>query len=178
MDGAPLLFVRRYLDGASMRIVTTASKLGLEQYGHRWLDSRKHWPAGTEFYWYTEGYDLPEPHLGIIARDFSRLSAFTDWKLRHAFYLPPAWRWDVVRYAHKVFAACDALEKYKGIGVWLDADCVTFKDIPEGLIESQVDGDFYIASYGRTGHYTETGFWIMNCAHPEHAKFLTSWRNI
>ncbi len=155
-----------------MRVVTTASKQGLENYGYRWLESRKNWPVDTEFRWYTEGYTIDCP-----GKDMADVPGFAEWKLRHAFFLPPAWRWDVVRYAHKVFAAIDALLEYDGVGVWLDADCVTFKPIPPGLIEAQVQ-DAYVAHYGRTGHYTETGLWIMNCAHPEHAKFLTAWKNI
>lgn len=165
-----------------MRVVTTASKEGYEQYGHRWLESIWKWPEGTEFCWYTEGYSLPDPVVytlpNLRTKDFSQVRGFTEWKLRHAFYLPPSWRWDVVRYAHKVFAACDALEKYDGVGVWLDADCVTFEKIPAGLIEQQVADGVYIAHYARTGHYTETGMWIMNCAHPEHGRFLTSWKNM
>ena len=43
-----------------MRVVTTAHKAGLDLHGQRWLDSRKRWPRGTEFVWFTEGYELPE----------------------------------------------------------------------------------------------------------------------
>ena len=76
-------------------------------------------------------------------------------------------------YAHKVFAACDALYDYDGIGVWLDADCVTYKPIPAYLIPAELD-DAYLAHYFRQGMYTETGLWLMNCAHPEHRNFLDS----
>ncbi len=100
-----------------------------------------------------------------------------EWKLKHASYVPPSWEYNVVRYSHKVFAACDALYDYDGIGVWLDADCVTYKKIPQGLIEKQVEG-VYLAHYGRTGMYTETGLWIMDCSHPEHRNFLDAWRNV
>ena len=77
------------------------------------------------------------------------------------------WRWDVVRFAHKVFAAYDALRDYDGIGVWCDADCTAYTDIPEGLIEDQVK-DAYIALYQRKGMYSETGFWVMNCGYSNH----------
>lgn len=160
-----------------MRVVTTASAGGLADYGYRWLDSRVNWPDGTDFVWYTEGYDLPAGYPDVRTKDLGKLKQFMEWKARHAFYLPPSWRWDVVRYAHKVFAACDALDGYDGVGVWLDADCVTFAKIPDGLLEEQV-ADCYLAHYGRTGHYSETGLWIVNCAHEAHKSFLTAWRNI
>jgi hypothetical protein len=53
---------------------------------------------------------------------------------------------------------------------------VTFKAIPEGLIERQVK-DVYMAIYARTGMYTETGLWIMDCSHPKHREFLDKWRD-
>jgi hypothetical protein len=156
-----------------MRVVTTCHAAGLAEYGHRWLDSRKNWPDGTEFLFYTEGYTLPAD--GMTVRDFAELEAFVAWKRRYRHYLPPDWQWDVVKYAHKVFAACDALYDYDGIGVWLDADCVTHQPLPSGLVEAQVK-DAYLACYQRTGMYTETGMWVMDCSHPEHKAFLDEWR--
>lgn len=153
-----------------MRVVTTCHKAGLEAYGHRWLDSRKNWPEGTDFRFYTEGFEVDCP-----GKDFSDLQRFADWKSSHKGYEAPGWEWDVVRYAHKVFAVCDALSGYKGIGVWLDADCVTYKPIPEGLIEKQVEG-VYMACYQRTGIHTETGLWIVDCSHPIHEQFMELFR--
>ncbi len=153
-----------------MRVVTTSSKAGYKQHGHRWMDSRKNWPKDTEFLYYTEGFDLDIP-----GKDFRDMPEFYEWKMKHAAYVAPSWEWDVVRYAHKVFAAADALYDYQGIGVWLDADCVTYKAIPDGLIEKQVEGA-YLAHYGRTGFHTETGMWIMDCSRPCHKPFLDAWR--
>ncbi len=158
-----------------MRVVTTVHKEGFDQYGHRWLEGRKFWPKGTEFWFYTEGFDLPAD--GMVVRDLMAIEEFATWKRKYGFYTPPGWQWDVVKYAHKVFAAIDALMDYDGIGVWLDADCVTFAQIPEGLIEAQVKDD-YIAHYGRTGMYTETGMWIVNCAHEQHKNFCATWKDI
>jgi len=157
-----------------MRVVTTCNKTGLELYGHRWLKGMANWPAGAEFHWYTEGYEAPK---GVIATDFAELPAFTQWKLKHAGYEPPSWQWNVVGYAHKVFAAADALYDYDGIGVWLDADVVTYKKIPEALMATLLDGH-YLARFERTGMYTETGMWIVDCRHPEHRNFLDAWRNV
>lgn len=153
-----------------MRVVTTCSKQGLEDYGHRWLDGRKKWPKGTDFQFYTEGFTVDCP-----GKDFRDLPEFSQWKLEHAYYIPSDWCWDVVRYANKVFAACDALYDYDGIGVWLDADCVTGVKVPKDLMKQQLDGH-YLACYQRTGLYTETGLWIMDCSHPKHREFLDTWR--
>ena len=156
-----------------MRVVTTAHKAGFDQYGHRWLDSRKNWPKKTEFWWYAEGYDLDAK--GVTVKDVLDVPGFAEWKAKHIHYVPPSWQWDVVRFAHKVFAVCDALMDYDGIGVWLDADVVTYKKLPAGKVEEAVAGH-YIAHYGRTGFYTETGMWIVDCSHPEHKAFMETLR--
>jgi hypothetical protein len=164
-----------------MRVVTTANKAGLDAYGQRWLDTRKNWPKGTEFYWYTEGYELPlqadENRCPIVRKDFAALPHFVEWKERHRKYKSPNWEFNVVGYAHKVFAAADALYTYDGIGVWLDADCETYRKLPAGVIEQQL-GEHYLACYQRTGYHTETGLWIMRCGGDEHRAFFDLWIQI
>ena len=157
-----------------MRVVTTCHAAGLAEYGHRWLDSRKNWPEGTEFWFYKEGYELPGE--GMVVRDLNDDATLMAWKRKMRHYVAPGWQWDVVKFAHKVFAVYDAFRDYDGIGVWMDADCVTYKPIPAGLIERQVAGA-YLACYQRVGMYTETGFWVMDCSHPSHKAFMDSWRD-
>jgi len=110
-------------------------------------------------------------------RDILVLKEFVEWRAKYIGYIAPDYRFDVVKFAHKVFAAADAFYDYDGIGVWTDADLVTFAQIPDGLIEKQVE-DAYLACYQRTGLYTETGLWIMDCSHPEHRNFLDYWRQL
>ena len=158
-----------------MRVVTTCHKAGFEEYGFRVLEGWHHWPAGTELWWYTEGFSLPKDRPdGIIERDIKSLWTAETFKGKHENYSAPNYLYDVVRFCNKVFAAQDALEDYKGIGVWMDADCVTMKDIPQGFIEGHLQGA-YIAMLKRKGMYTETGFWVMDCSHPNHQAFLEAW---
>ena len=157
-----------------MRVVTTCHAAGLAEYGHRWLDSRKNWPDGTEFWFYREGYEMPYPDM--VVKDLNDDAALMAWKRKLRHYAPPGWRWDVVRFAHKVFAVYDAFYDYDGVGVWLDADCVTYQPMPPGLVEAQVK-EAYLACYQRIGMDTETGFWVMDCSHPEHKAFMDSWRD-
>lgn len=151
-----------------MKVVTTVHKAGFEQYGHRWIESVRHWPK-ADFVMYAEGFEPDFPHKRC--EEVERLEAF---KAKHADYIAPSWRYDIKRFSNKVFAAYDALYDHDGIGVWLDADCVTFKDIPDGFIEGLLDGA-YLAHFDRPGHYTETGLWVMDCRHPEHKAFLDTW---
>ena len=80
----------------------------------------------------------------------------------------------MVRFSHKVYAAVDALTDYQGIGVWMDADCITRQDIPSGFIENHLN-KAYMAMFKRRGMYTETGFWIADCSNEHHAEFMASW---
>lgn len=158
-----------------MRVCTTCNADGFERYGHRILDGWKHWPLGTELWWYVEGFMLPTDRpAGIVEISCDKLQSLQSFKLRHADFVPPGYLYDVVRFSHKVFAACDALREYKGVGVWMDADCVTRQDIPAGYIEGHLKGA-YMAMLKRAGMYTETGFWIMDCSHPHHEDFLQTW---
>lgn len=151
-----------------MKVITTVHKAGFEEYGHRWVDSAKNWPA--ECVMYAEGFTTDKVKCLELPE---RLLAF---KKKHAGYIPPSWRYDIVRFSNKVFAAYDAFYNHEGIGVWLDADAVTYREIPEGYVESQLDGATF-AHFARDGWYTETGLWIMDCSGP-HKKLLDTWVDI
>jgi hypothetical protein len=168
-----------------MKVITTCHKAGFEQYGHRWLESAKHWPGGLVMYHEGQegfGYEAAKclkdhpafpsvPVTGKRCEDLPRLVAFKE---ANKAYKAPSWRYDIVRFSNKVFAAYDAFYDYDGIGVWLDADAVTYKPIPEGYVEQQLGGDFF-AHFKRADWYTETGLWIMDCRHPETKAFLDTW---
>lgn len=157
-----------------MRVVTTCHKAGFEQYGHRLLEGWKHWPKEAELWFYTEGFDIPET-TGVKQVKIEQLQGLDRFKAKYANYQPPNYLFDVVRFSHKVYAACDALAGYKGVGVWLDGDCVTYQDIPSGYIEGLIPRGAYIALFQRKGMYTETGFWAMDGNHPQHDAFLSTW---
>lgn len=169
-----------------MKVVTTCHKAGFDQYGHRWCESVGNWPAGTEFVMRVEGIErLGELQAsaainGMSGRlsfsrceDLPRLAAFKEANKK---YKAPSWRYDIVRFSNKVFAAYDAFYDYDGIGVWLDADAVTYKPIPDGYVQEQLGGAFF-AHFKRADWYTETGLWIMDCSHPEKKAFLDTWVN-
>lgn len=155
-----------------MKVVTTCHKAGFDQYGHRWLESIKNWPAGTRFEFYAEGLEAESLAHSFLAMP-ERCNAFKE---AHKNYKAPSWRYDIVRFSNKVFAAYDAFYDYDGIGVWLDADAVTYKPIPEGYVQEQLGGAFF-AHFKRADWYTETGLWIMDCSHPEKKAFLDTWVN-
>ena len=156
-----------------VRLVTSCTGKHFEDYAYRLFNSFKHFPKGTELWWYTEGFSLPKQD-GIVEIDIASLGDLSDFKKKHAAYKPPNYMFDVVRFSNKVYAADAALIDYQGIGGWIDADCVILKDIPEGFIEGHLQ-DAYIALLQRKGLYSETGFWIMDCQKEVHHDFLNMW---
>jgi len=156
-----------------MRLVTSCTGQHFKDYAYRLFDSFKHFPAGTELWWYTEGFSLPQQD-GIVQIDIASLGELGEFKERYADYKAPNYMFDVVRFSNKVFAACDALKDYQGVGGWIDADCVILKDIPDGFVEGHLQ-DAYIALLQRKGMYSETGFWLMDCTNPVHRDFLRMW---
>lgn len=156
-----------------MRVVTTCHKAGWEQYGHRLVESWKNWPRDAELWFYTEGFSIDRDDVTEVPN--TKIEALQNFKNKYGHYQPVSYLYDVVRFSNKVYAACDALMDYKGLGVWLDADCVTYQPFPDGYIESLLPKGAYIALFKRAGMYSETGFWVMDCSHPQHQAFLSTW---
>lgn len=156
-----------------MRVVTTAHRAGFEQYGRRMLDTWVNWPRDAELWWYTEGYEINRTDVTEVPN--TKIASLQSFKSKWGHYAPVSYLYDVVRFSNKVYAAYDALQDYRGLGVWCDADCVTYAQIPAGYIESLLPKGAYIALFKRDGMYSETGFWVMDCSHPQHLAFLNTW---
>ena len=157
-----------------MRLVTTCHAEGFEQYGHRLLEGFKHFPQGTELWWYTEGYSLPKTD-GVVEISLDKLYDLQAFKSRWSKYHPPNYLFDVVRFSNKSYAVADALRDYKGVGVWIDADTVPFADLPSDYLQSYLRGGAYWAGFKRKGMYTETGLWVVDCNHPQHESFMQTF---
>ncbi len=152
-----------------MRVVTTCHEAGWEQYGHRCHAGLIYWPT-DDICWYTENFTLPLGSARAIRNEsLPKLQAF---KARWANYLPPDWRYNVCRFANKVYAVHDALYDYDGIGVWMDADIIAREQLPQGYIESLLPNECYIAMFQRDGWHSECGLWVVDCSHPEHKRFM------
>ena len=87
-------------------------------------------------------------------------------------------RYNVFRFAHKVYAIFKALKfnKTKYL-IWLDSDIKTYRRLPISFLESLVDDDSYLSYLGRDNiniehlRYSECGFLIFNTEHSLHTKF-------
>ena len=152
-----------------MLFVTTCSKAGFDEYGHRLLETFDNAPG--RMIWYADDIEISHPR--ITQKHIPK--AMTAFHGRYSSYEPVSWRWDVVKFAHKVYAVVDAFADHDGLGIWIDADTVIHKKIPEGTLEQFLPSGMFMSMFKRAGMYTETGFWMMDCSHEAKQKFLDAW---
>jgi len=153
--------------------VSTFNGEGLESYGRRMMQTfAKHWPASVELTVYSEGWSEEGPAKLVDLVSVSPwLAAF---KQRHAGRAFKDYRWDAVRFSHKVAAVCHAaLSTDADVLIWLDGDVVTHSPISEADLEglAPVDRD-WIAWLDRDKVYPECGFYMMNCRHLMHREVI------
>jgi len=100
---------------------------------------------------------------------------------------PPRWRlrlfrrgyrWQAVRFAHKMFAIFHAAETTDAdLLIWIDADTLFFADVPRAEIEGFCPPDRFVGCLRRRIH-TETGFVAYNLRHPATRRFLEAFRRM
>jgi hypothetical protein len=131
----------------------------------------KHWPKDTKLYAYYN--DWPERGLQSYDKDrvefIDLMSVSTELcGFFKNFKDPkdaPNWRTDVKRWAYKVYTEYEFFVKNSpkcDVGIWIDADTVTYKDIPKAKLEEWVPKDKDITVLGREAvNYIEAGFVAM-----------------
>jgi hypothetical protein len=155
-------------------VVSTASKVGLVTYGERFLDTfTRYWPY-ERLIFYTEGYKYVSERIEF--RDLSEAKWLTRFKQDHARN-PHAngsggYRWDGIRFAHKVAAilAADQLCTDDHL-LWLDADIVTHNPVDETAIKSWLPDPAWLSWLDRDKSvigWPECGFLLFNRKHPLH----------
>lgn len=191
---------------SSYLIVTTFNKQGYDLYGKTMLASFiKHWPKDQNILVYTEGVTL-DPELAgnsrIMVRDLNTVSDLALFKKRHENnpkangFWPEGnavkeFQFDAVRFSHKVFALYDCWTNppfdFKSM-VWLDADTITFRDVPDNLLET-VAPKTYVTSIGareklgicylgRLKQHSECGFVSYSRMHPLMNMFWETFINL
>ena len=179
-----------------MRIqcVTTCSAAQWELYGRRMAETFvKYWegptltiygdgdcpadcPAGVQW------RNLPLWHntfkLSLVdnrdAHGYSRRSAKGPGKYD--------FRFDCVRFSHKIAAITDAALRKEHVPVdllvWIDADTFTDKPITSDIVARWRACDGYISCLFRDKLYPECGFMIFECRHKTHRVFMDQLRKL
>jgi len=111
------------------------------------------------------------PEYRLFKNKFKEKEKYTD-----------DFRFNVFRFAHKVYAISKALKDVKTkYLIWLDSDIKTHKKIPISFLHSLVDDTRYLSYLGRENisikhlNYSECGFLVFNTEHFIHSQF---WRDM
>jgi len=129
--------------------VTTYADRHWNEYAHRCVETfRKHW-GSTQLRTYND----------------QALEDASDWlpefKLRHSHLPTYNYRFDAIRFAHKVAAIQLAFRVGHGdVLIWIDADCVTHSPVTAAWLSGLL-GDADFGYLRRAKKYSETGFMMI-----------------
>lgn len=178
-------------------VITTFHKAGLESYGQTMIDSfDRHWPRSVPLIVYAEQCGPRVPSERVQVRDLLISSPdLVEFKRRWAHdpvangmmakdtrvpFKDNAFKWDAVRFSHKVFAVIHACQNIKSDWIiWLDADSKTFQDVPVEFLPEICDPKAMACYLGRREKYhSECGWVAYNRRHPDLADFMQAWRDL
>jgi hypothetical protein len=177
-------------------VVTTFNASGYQLYGQRMIQSfLQNWPSAVTLYVYAEGCTVEEtaPNLKVfnLEQESSKLVAFKQrWK-----NVPKAngdvsqdpvrskrkdagkgFKWDAVRFSHKVYAIFDAAVKTQDdFLIWMDADNYCHSPVSQERIEQLIPVDKDLCYLGRKGKFSECGLYAMNLNSDRTLKFLSQF---
>lgn len=156
--------------------VSTFNARGLDLYGRRMMQTfGLHWPADVALRVYAEGWigqDTPS-----LLESSPWLDAFRERNAGRSF---KDYRWDAVRFSHKVAALCHAAQDADpDLLIWIDGDVVTHSPVTMAdIAEMAPAGDQWIAWLDRKGLHPECGLYILNCRHPRHMDAILTFERM
>lgn len=180
-------------------VVTTFHEAGLKKYAQKMIDTFcENWPEEVTLHIYPE---LCNPaiknHNHVTLKrleEVQELSAFKEkWR-----GVPKAngdvsndpirnkrkdagkgFKWDAVRFAHKVYAIFDCARTTNAdILVWMDADTICHSPIRMEDINRLIPADMDICFLGRKGKYSECGLYAMNLRSAKTQEFLKEFQRV
>lgn len=179
-----------------INLVTSMHRGGYEQYGQRMIsDFLAKWPDNARLTIYAEDFEVAERSDRLEVIDLHEacpdLVAFKQrnkekWKngfigtAAHKDKLFKAterykYKWDATKFANKVYAYCEHARRTRDrYLVWLDADTITVKPIPDTFIQSL--GDAFIVFLGRRYTHSECGFLRFDMQFPRAMDFFETMR--
>lgn len=180
-------------------VVTTFHEEGLKKYGQRMIDTFcQNWPEEIGLHIYPEGCNPKiSDHSRITLTDLNDVKELTNFKQKWKG-VPKAngdvstdpirnkrkdagkgFKWDAVRFAHKVYAIFDCARNTDAdVLFWMDADTVCHSPITVDTVKKFCKDDVDLGFLGREGKYTECGLYSMNLRSPGVQAFLTEFQRM
>ena len=180
----------------TISVVTTFNAAGYQQYGSRMIDSfLAHWPIDIDLHVYAESVTVTQNDRRLRVYDFVQsvpdLTRFKQrWQndARATGRLPLGsvqangkqpgigFKWDAVRFGHKVYAVCDLASRHTGTVIWMDADTVCHGTVSLQFVQQQVPDTVGIAYLGRQNKYSECGLYALNMQHVATREFVQAFK--
>jgi hypothetical protein len=178
-------------------VVTTFNSTGYQSYGKRMIETfAQNWPGNVDLLVYTEGCNIESTTPNVKVFDLEQASPAlvtfkNTWrgipKANGDVSLDPVrgkrkdsgkgFKWDAVRFAHKVYAIFAAATESKTDWLlWMDADMVCHSAITISDIKRLCPSDKDICFLGRKNKYTECGLYAMNLQSPRIQNFLKQFQ--
>lgn len=183
----------------NISVVTTFNESGLNQYGQRMIDTFiENWPREITLHLYPENCDpIVKDHGRITLKRLEEVKELMDFKNRWK-NVPKAngdvsadpvrskrkdagkgFKWNAVRFAHKVYAIFDCAKKCNTEWLfWMDADTVCHSPITKDTVEKFCPLNIDLGFLGREGKYTECGLYAMKLTSPVVQNFLREFQRM
>ncbi len=181
-------------------VLTTFHKAGLDLYGQRFIDSfAKNVDKKIKLLVYAENCTPVNPDINqITIIDSKELVKLNQFKSRWG-NVPKAngecpfpekrprdhhkkFKWDAVRFANKVYAVFDAVERNNDKWtVWIDGDTYVHSPINYEQFQQLLPNDKWITFVGRgkgSQTWPECGFYGLNTEHDTCKKFLNEFERV
>lgn len=177
-------------DVDTINVVTTMHRGGYDLYGRKMISSfLEHWPSNTTLTVYAEDFEVEESSKQLEVLDLHAtcpelvsfkkattlpwqkgLTGATE-KARSKQSDTYNYKFDGLKFSNKVFAYCKQAERSDArYMVWIDADTLTLKPVPEDFIASLGGG--FLQYLGRRYVHSECGFMRFDLNHPNALQFF------
>lgn len=176
-------------------VITTFNSQGYKQYARRMIQTfLANWPKQVKLVVYAENCEVAEIADNLIIKSLDLVVELIDFKTKWK-NVPKAngdvsndpvrsrrkdagkgFKWDAVRFAHKVYSIFDAAKTCDtDYLIWMDADMVCHSPITMDTLDKLCTKD--LCYLGRRGKYSECGLYAINLQSSDMKKFLSIFQN-
>jgi len=179
-------------------VVTTYNQQGLDRYAQRFINTfDKNMPREVDLLLYSERARPALPKTKRHIKDYDAekemRNTLVEFKKKYKYDLRAngkgpdgrrldankAFKWDAIRFSHKVYAIFDAVKKTDAdVLIWMDADSVVHTPMPMEFLQEFIPDDKFLCYAGRKNKYTECGWYSMNLRHPHADKFFEEFQRM